>query len=294
MKERGSRASINCNRAIATKMSPTSQASQSSLGQASAATTAAATTDKPNREKKLYLLTDPGFVRQLLLQFLFLVSFATVVISVPWLREATLELYYQINDWMLATAHRYAWWSLLGLLSSSCCALQLLLNAMSMGCAGFNTVLGPWRPTLLAWTMLMQVGSWIVAWDRPYQWAPTATASVVVLSLALLPEILHYHYHVSMGSTHNKSYDGGASEKILAPESKARTIRFSFQMSDSVGCSACVLTISNALNKIPEVINIQACMETSILRVDCHPNTNQASILECLEGAGFPMNPSID
>lgn len=38
-----------------------------------------------------------------------------------------------------------------GLLSSSCCLLQLLLNGLAMlnvlhvGCAGFNKVLGPWR-----------------------------------------------------------------------------------------------------------------------------------------------------
>lgn len=38
-----------------------------------------------------------------------------------------------------------------GLLSSSCCLLQLVLNALAMlnvihvGCAGFNSILGPWR-----------------------------------------------------------------------------------------------------------------------------------------------------
>lgn len=38
-----------------------------------------------------------------------------------------------------------------GLLSSSCCLLQLVLNALAMlnvihvGCAGFNKILGPWR-----------------------------------------------------------------------------------------------------------------------------------------------------
>ena len=33
-----------------------------------------------------------------------------------------------------------------GLLSSSCCLLQILLNFLSLGCAGFNKLLGPLRP----------------------------------------------------------------------------------------------------------------------------------------------------
>lgn len=38
-----------------------------------------------------------------------------------------------------------------GLLSSSCCVLQLLLNALSVGCAGFSA-LTPYRPLFLALT----------------------------------------------------------------------------------------------------------------------------------------------
>merc|ERR1712099_132214 len=44
----------------------------------------------------------------------------------------------------------------MGLLSSSCCALQLLLNALSLGCGGFNNWLGPIRPQLLALTVGLQ------------------------------------------------------------------------------------------------------------------------------------------
>jgi copper chaperone CopZ len=32
-----------------------------------------------------------------------------------------------------------------GLLASSCCVVQLVLNIFSIGCAGFNTILGPYR-----------------------------------------------------------------------------------------------------------------------------------------------------
>ena len=42
------------------------------------------------------------------------------------------------------------WWTLLSLLSSSCCVIQLALNMLSVGCAGFNSILGPARPFFLA------------------------------------------------------------------------------------------------------------------------------------------------
>ena len=51
----------------------------------------------------------------------------------------------------LAWSQRNATAVCVGLLSSSCCLLQLTLNALAMlnvihvGCAGFNKILGPWR-----------------------------------------------------------------------------------------------------------------------------------------------------
>ena len=281
------------------------------------------------KKKQLYLFTDDGFALQFVTQLLGLTSLLLVVVSVPRLWEAATEFYYTINDWMLATAHRYAWWSLLGLLSSSCCALQLLLNAMSMGCAGFNTVLGPWRPTLLAWTCLVQGGSWVVAWDRPYQWMPTGTATVVVMSLALLPEVLHYsiHHNRAIVFAINTKIEGKnkperiivqgssrikADEKVSAVDqttatsvpaaaddrpSKSNTNNcYHFQMTN-VGCSACLVTIHHALNKIPDVVEADACLETNVLRVECcatsnnHQKHQEASLLECLDQAGFPMEP---
>lgn len=51
---------------------------------------------------------------------------------------------------LLRGAHRAGWWTLLSLLSSSCCVIQLALNMLSVGCAGFNSVLGPARSFFLA------------------------------------------------------------------------------------------------------------------------------------------------
>jgi hypothetical protein len=51
-------------------------------------------------------------------------------------------------------------WFLMGMLSSSCCIVQLVLSALSFGCAGFNTWLGPVRPLMLAITTWLQLYSW--------------------------------------------------------------------------------------------------------------------------------------
>ncbi|CAD7922426.1 unnamed protein product [Amoebophrya sp. A25] len=49
----------------------------------------------------------------------------------------------------------------LATMSGSCCAIQLGLNLFSFGCAGFNTVLGPWRPFLLSLTATSQAAMWL-------------------------------------------------------------------------------------------------------------------------------------
>jgi len=232
------------------------------------------------KKKSLYLLTEDGFFHKFAVQLLTLSCLAALVFTIPFLREAAIEGYYHINNFMLATAHRYAWWSILGLLSSSCCALQILLNMAGLGCAGFNTVLGPWRPTALAWTVSIQIGCWKVAWNRPYQWAPTATSTVVVLTLAFLPEMMHYCF--KRKPTERKSAYNDATP--------TKATEYQFKMTN-VGCTACLVAIQQALKNSDGFIDMDSNMETSILTVKCSANMSQDYILECLEDAGFPMKP---
>jgi hypothetical protein len=71
----------------------------------------------------------------------------------------------------------------LPLLSSSCCAIQLLINALSgWGCAGFNSILGPVRPILLS---LLLFSTWKLSSQRPIGW------TILSLFLAFLPELVH-------------------------------------------------------------------------------------------------------
>lgn len=237
--------------------------------------------------KPAYLVTDEGFVFRLGINVLFISIVVVIFAQILVLREAAADLYFRVNDMMLAMAHQYAWWSLLGLLSSSCCALQLILNSMSMGCAGFNTILGPIRPTLLAFTILVQFGSWYVAWPRPWQWAPTAVSSAVVLILSFLPELLStYTFLKATRRNYIKENSTTAEEEESATVSSNRS--FCFQMT-SVGCSACIATVSGVLESMDEVQHFRVSIEKGLLHVTCREGTTRECIMDSLDRVGFPM-----
>lgn len=225
-----------------------------------------------------FLLSDPGFAKQLGMWLTILAVSVQVVVRTPDLQEYAQSVYFQINDWMLGIAHQNAWWSLLGLLSSSCCALQLLLNAMHLGCAGFNSILGPKRPFFLALTITIQAGSWYVAWLRPWMWAPTAISCLIAISLSLLPEILQAFLAIRKARKRSELQDNTIPSTQL----------FRFRMT-SVGCSACLVGISDVLSKLEGVTQFDPSLETGMLTVQCTDNVTANEVLKTLENAGFPM-----
>lgn len=137
------------------------------------------------------LVTSPGFGKAFALNLAGLGALLALAASYPPAADAGVRALERFQLLTLRTAHQLAWWTAISLLSSSCCALQLLLNLISMGCAGFNTVLGPLRPTLLALQLGAQGWMWHVAlrnqpWQIPVAAASTALASI----LTFLPELL--------------------------------------------------------------------------------------------------------
>jgi copper chaperone CopZ len=92
-----------------------------------------------------YLVWSPGFLRKFVLAGASLWGMHMLQLDV---RIASI-VSRQWRATRLASATQNL---VLPLLSSSCCLLQLLINAMvgAGGCAGFNTVLGPVRPFFLA------------------------------------------------------------------------------------------------------------------------------------------------
>ena len=172
---------------------------------------------------------------------------------------------------LLRLCHRLEWWSALGLLSSSCCALQLLLNALSFGCAGFNTVLGPLRPQLLALTTTLQLGMWHAllggagAGAGAPRWPAALAASGVSAALALLPEALHAWVHWRGGDGGGGGGGGlgagfrqGAGE--AAGAAAVAAVALDVQV-DGMGCTACTAKVKGALEAMPEVASATVCLQ---------------------------------
>ena len=188
--------------------------------------------------QKLHLVTDAGFVRSTIFFLIFdLVLLGGAYAHEP-LRLWAMDLYEEIKLKLLGVAHRMAWWSLLGLLSSSCCVLQIILNAFSFGCAGFNTLLGPLRPPCIAFTLIAQSITWYVAYPLPFQWAPTAATTVVSLLLTFTPELL---YAVE---TRHVSTRGGAD---TATADDARTVARLAFTPKAMGCLSCLSSVRRML-----------------------------------------------
>ena len=92
--------------------------------------------------EKYHLIWSPGFWKKLLLSIVFWLSLETIqskldITSVSYRYNAFCH-----DNTSQASPFRL----ILPLLSSSCCAIQLIINAISgLGCAGFNTYLGEFR-----------------------------------------------------------------------------------------------------------------------------------------------------
>jgi len=243
------------------------EASSSSLWQA----TATATTTTTKKKKHYYLITDPGFGSKLALNLVVLVAVIFAGFQNQVVYHHLADFYNQIQLSLLETAHSMALWSLVGLLSSSCCALQLLLNACSMGCAGFNAVLGPLRPTFLALTIVLQSVSWYVAFTNPprsfyrHPYAPTMCGTILSVTLSLMPE------WISWRTQQRQSENTSANNN----DARKNTMMLSFQLT-TMGCAACVSTVSNVLASLEWVSNYQVSLEVGKAVIMCC-NTTKSS-----------------
>lgn len=121
----------------------------------------------------------------------------------------------------------------LPLLSSSCCAIQLLINALSgWGCAGFNTYLGPVRPLLLTFLLF---STWTLIPHRSLGW------TVLSLGLAFLPEIVDVWNRIREYQWNQGGKDG--SGDILTSSS---TTKIKLDV-PGMGCVACINKIGSSL-----------------------------------------------
>ena len=122
----------------------------------------------------------------------------------------------------------------LPLAASACCALQLGLNLLAVGCAGWNKVLGPLRPYFLALLLVTLLK------QTPFPRPVTFLGRTVV---ALLPELLHvYNTRGTAGATTSNHHNHNH-VIVEIP---------------SMGCVACIHSIHGALAQVPGVRSAQA------------------------------------
>jgi hypothetical protein len=159
---------------------------------------------------KLYLVTDPGFARSFAASFFVILASSKLpplqttvsdlhehlrllrAISPSFIRPVPhlLTRSYLPRLAVLSTAHSYQLYFAVSFLASSCCLLQVVLSMGSFGCAGFNTVLGPARPTLLAVAAFLQLIAWREAAYQPFLRRPTMVGTIITLLLSFSPEFL--------------------------------------------------------------------------------------------------------
>lgn len=122
----------------------------------------------------------------------------------------------------------------LPLLSSACCAIQLFLNATAgIGCAGFNTFLGPLRPYFVSILLFTTITSFSRR-SLPLQYV--AVSWVV----AFMPEIVHITNEILAG---RKKVD-----RILSSTGDGTRYIVQLGLKD-MGCVACINKIDGTLRK---------------------------------------------
>lgn len=266
-------------------------------------------TAKSSYDKRLYLLNEKEF-RLELSWYLFCFSIFFGFCATIW-EEQLYDIYHIImNRMVLDLAHSFAWWSLLGLLSSSCCVIQILLNVMSFGCAGFNNLLGPWRAVFLSITLMLQAVTWYIRTTvSPFQpkrisYSDSILSTLLVLALSLLPEALAL-YGVLSNIRNNKK------KRVILKTNQEKAEHATIGNSDdqemmknyttlnfvmeNVGCSACITTVAGVMNSIltkKEDGFFTTSPSNSSLTVVLHEKnkeTLQKHIVQKLDEAGFPV-----
>ncbi len=125
------------------------------------------------------------------------------------------------------------------LLSSSCCALQLIINAISgWGCAGFNTVLGPVRPLLLP---LLLLSTWNLLPQRSLGW------TALSLFLAFLPELVYVFNSIARDQWKKQNDTSSQNNAVTA------TIQLAIP---TMGCIACVNKIDTSIRQCESAASI--------------------------------------
>jgi len=176
------------------------------------------------------------------------------------------------------SAHSVQWWTVLSLLSSSCCVIQVALNVLSIGCAGFNTILGPVRPFWLA-TMLH--AQWYAYTHGLTNVAIVALSCVVTL----FPELV-----ALFGAA-------GIVWRARRRQSREDAVVVSISL-PTMGCIACIDSVTRAIRSVPEVTDFDVRLNTETdggharAVLSAIDEKTVSRLNEACRAAGFPPEPA--
>ena len=177
----------------------------------------------------LHLIHSKGFLKKYVIGNLVVILMLSIVYTS--FREQALDVFEEIKLVLLKYCHSKGMWTLISLLSSSCCIIQIALSSFSFGCAGFNTVLGPARPYILSLVTISQVSVWYVVLEsnRPWLFQRTFVSSMLTLAITFSSEWLCLY-----------------SECMRKRKKKLKTETTTYRLKfEKIGCMSCVHTIRN-------------------------------------------------
>ena len=201
-----------------------------------------------------HVLQSPGFARTLAASLAAQALVAAATAAVAPARAAAAAAAFAVQLAALDAAHSLALWSVVSMLASACCALQLALSALALGCSGANAWLGPLRPHSLAFAALLQAAQWwtatrsaATAWQLPALAATTCGVTII----SLLPEALH-----AIGAYRRlaRVARGGSEEVMELPAGK-------------IGCIACACAAEEACRSVEGVVGVEVDVATGVATI---------------------------
>lgn len=234
---------------------------------------------------KAHVICSKHFIRHLFTALFLTVSLFVLVSSNNTLSDTFGDGYENIKIRIMHKATSLKYWGLVSLLSSACCALQLFLNIFSVGCAGFNTYLGPLRPIFLSLALCGQIYMWReIKLDSQYPSAIKAT--LLTATVSFMPECLYIYHYIRGKSLINTP----STESSSTTTTNTKQIVLKLQ---NMGCLACVNTITNVIQQCKGVIQVQVRLDDGEADVTIVPTEcNVTEMCNNVNDVGFPASVS--
>ena len=166
---------------------------------------------------------------------------------------------------LLSDKSSYVWAIITGLLSSSCCIIQLVLNLFSIGCAGFS-ILTPYRPIFLSFTMILMLYT-----INKYGLNSRRTLATLLISLSLSssPEL------VSLYNQGRITISSSNLEKHLTKEVEIFIVQI-----DGISCEGYANRIKTQIDSKPFVIDSKVYFDNQSAIVSVKPGTYKSIDIE--------------